>query len=172
MLKAHPVFLSFYAYLKLLQTELAKYQQQTFYRKLGHTFCPMQNFLTLKYVQIVSELVGIMTSNQNVKLRFPLIYTSHHCEGETHNPGKPEWISHHNRRSRPLIQQLPILDVSCSVVTLQCWPESCRPASTSFPHTNIKYNRKMRKLVVSFFTSLFSAVTNLKIVVCKQKVNF
>jgi len=85
------VFLCFYVYLNLLHTELAKYQQKPFYRKLGHTFCPMQNFLTLKYVQIISELVGIKTlSNQNVNLCFPLIYMSYHCEEETHNTVKPE----------------------------------------------------------------------------------
>jgi hypothetical protein len=157
LLKAHLVSLCFYTYLKSLHTELAKYQQQTFYRKIRYTFCPMQNYLTLKYVQIISQLVGIMTlSNQNVKLCFPLIYMSHHCEEETHNTGKPEWISCHDRRSFPLIQQLPILDVSCSVVTLQCWPKSCRPAATSFPLTNIEYNRKMmRKYIVSFLLHCF-----------------
>jgi hypothetical protein len=94
---------------------------------------------------------------------------SHHCEDETHNTGKPEWISCHDRRSRPLMSRLSVLVVSCLVVTLQCWPKSCRPAANSWPHTNIKYNRKMRKCVV-FFTSLFLAVINLKIMVCKQQV--
>lgn len=149
LLKAYLAFLCLYAYLKSLHAELAKYQQQIFYRKLWHTFIPMQNFLTLKFVQIISQLMWIMTlSNQIIKLCFPLIYISHHCEDETHNTGKPEWISCHDRRSHPLIQRLPILDVSCSVVTLQCWPKSCRSAATSLPHTNTKYNRKKRKIVV------------------------